>query len=70
MQQRAEDPRVRCPPRCRQAVVLRRIEGFPRKEIALRMGVAEDTVTEHLIKGMRLLAAALYSDPADVRRTP
>lgn len=58
------------PPRCREAVVLRRIEGLSRKEIAQRMGIAEDTVTEHLIKGMRLLASTLYGDPADLRRTP
>lgn len=60
----------RLPPRCREAVVLRRVEGLSRKEIAQRMGIAEDTVTEHLIKGMRLLASTLYGDPADLRRTP
>jgi RNA polymerase sigma-70 factor (ECF subfamily) len=59
----------RLPPRCREAVVLRRVEGLSRKEIALRMDIAEDTVTEHLIKGMRLLASTLYGDPADLRRS-
>lgn len=58
------------PPRCREAVLLRRVEGLSRKEIAQRMGIAEDTVTEHLIKGMRLLASTLYGDPADLRRMP
>ena len=56
------------PPRCREVVVLRRIEGLSRKEIATRMGVAEDTVTEHFIKGMRRLAVLLYSDPSDLGR--
>ena len=60
----------RLPPRCREAVLLRRIEGLGRKEIALRMGIAEDTVTEYLIRGMRLLASTLYGDPSDIRRTP
>ncbi len=60
----------RLPPRCREAVVLRRIEGLSRKEIALRMGIAEDTVTEYLIKGMRHIANALYGEPPDLRRTP
>ena len=58
----------RLPPRCREVVVLRRIEGLSRKEIASRMNVAEDTVTEYLIKGMRLLAGHLYSDPPDLGR--
>ena len=60
----------RLPPRCREAVILGRIEALPRREIAARMGIAEDTVTEHLAKGMRALADILYGDPADVRRKP
>jgi RNA polymerase sigma factor (sigma-70 family) len=58
----------RLPPRCREAVILRRIEGLSRKEIASRMNVAEDTVTEHFIKGMRLLAGLLYSEPSNLGR--
>lgn len=56
------------PPRCREVVVLRRVEGLSRKEIAIRMGIAEDTVTEQFIKGMRRLALLLYSDPSDLGR--
>lgn len=56
------------PPRCREAVILGRIEALPRKEIAARMGVTEDTVTEHIAKGMRALADTLYGAPADLRR--
>jgi RNA polymerase sigma factor (sigma-70 family) len=58
----------RLPPRAREAVVLGRIEGLSRPEIALRMGVAEDTVSEHITNGMRTLADILYGDPADIRR--
>jgi RNA polymerase sigma factor (sigma-70 family) len=60
----------RLPPRCRQAVILGRIEDLPRREIAARMGVSEDTVTEHIAKGMRTLADILYGSPADLRRQP
>jgi RNA polymerase sigma factor (sigma-70 family) len=58
------------PPRAREVVTLRRIEGMPRREIAARMGITEDTVAEHLSSGMRALANLLYSEPADVRRKP
>jgi RNA polymerase sigma factor (sigma-70 family) len=60
----------RLPPRCREAVILGRIETLSRREIARRMGVSEATVTEHLTKGMRALANILYSEPADLRRKP
>jgi RNA polymerase sigma-70 factor (ECF subfamily) len=49
------------PKRCREAVVLRKIEGLSRREIAARMGISEDTVRLHLINGMRALAETLYA---------
>jgi RNA polymerase sigma-70 factor (ECF subfamily) len=58
----------RLPPRCREAVVLGRIETLTRRQIAERMGISEATVTEHLTKGMRVLANILYGEPADLRR--
>jgi RNA polymerase sigma factor (sigma-70 family) len=51
-------------PRVRQVVVMRRIEGLARREIALRMGVTEDTVAEYLAEGMRVLANKLYGEEA------
>ena len=48
------------PPRCREAVVMRKIEGLPRREIAMRMGIAEKTVRRHIGDGMCALADALY----------
>jgi RNA polymerase sigma-70 factor (ECF subfamily) len=56
------------PPRCRQAVILRKVEGLSRREIAARMDIAEFTVNRHLTEGMRALADLLYSDHADFRR--
>jgi RNA polymerase sigma-70 factor (ECF subfamily) len=52
----------RLPPRAREAVVLRRIEGMTRREIAERMGIAERTVADHIAHGMRVLANALFGE--------
>lgn len=60
----------RLPPRCREAVVLRKIEGLSVREIAERMGVAEKTVKNHLTEGVRSLANSLYADPTDFRGQP
>lgn len=51
----------RLPPRCRQVVWMRRIEDLPQKEIARRLGIAEATVEKHLMRGIGLLADALYA---------
>ncbi len=45
----------RLPPRCREAIVLRQVEGLSRKEIALRMAISEKTVNRHLCDAMNLL---------------
>jgi RNA polymerase sigma factor (sigma-70 family) len=58
----------RLPPRCREAIVLKQIEGLTRREIATRMGVGEETVKMHLTNGMRALADILYGEPEDLRR--
>ncbi len=60
----------RLPPRCREVVVLRRIEGMPRKQIAIRLGITEATVAEHLAKGMSMLADSLYREVPGPRREP
>ncbi|MEN5061942.1 RNA polymerase sigma factor [Luteimonas sp. TWI1416] len=59
----------RLPPRCRQVVWMRRIEDLPQKEIARRLGIAEATVEKHLMRGIALLAEALYGKSADSRDT-
>src|SRR5580692_7572821 len=41
------------PPRCRQAVVLRKVDGLSLREIAARMTISEKTVKRHLCDGMR-----------------
>src|SRR6185437_11808493 len=53
------------PDRPREAVVLGRIEGLSRREIAERMGISESTVRQHLMYGMRVLADLLSDDGHD-----
>jgi len=50
------------PPRAREVVILRRLEGLSRSAIAMRMGITEKTVSEHLTNGLRALANLLYSE--------
>lgn len=57
-------------PRCREALLLRRVEGLSRGEIAERMGIGEHTVKEYLTSAMWMLADVLYSERADFRRQP
>jgi RNA polymerase sigma factor (sigma-70 family) len=47
------------PPKCRETVWLRRVDDLSQKEVAAKLGIAEKTVEKHVMKGMKLLAAAL-----------
>jgi len=50
------------PPRCREAMLLRQVDGLSRREIAAAMGIAEKTVKRHLADGARALADHLFGD--------
>jgi len=52
----------RLPERQRDAVVMRKVEGLSRKEIAERMGIAEPTVAQHLANGIAALTDFFNSD--------
>ena len=52
----------RLPTRCREAVILRRVEKLSRREIAQRMGIAENTVKRHLSDAACMLADMLYGE--------
>lgn len=60
--QRLQTALDRLPPRCREAVVLRKIEGLGRRDIASRMGIAEATVAEYLAIGIDTLADILHGE--------
>ncbi|MFG6430735.1 RNA polymerase sigma factor [Roseateles sp. LYH14W] len=52
----------RLPARCREVVQLRKVDGLSQREVAARMGIAEDTVERQVSKGIRALAAALADE--------
>jgi RNA polymerase sigma-70 factor (ECF subfamily) len=52
------------PPKCREVVWMRRVDELPQKEVAKRLGITEKSVEKHVMKGMKLLAAAYRGDPA------
>jgi RNA polymerase sigma factor (sigma-70 family) len=57
----------RLPPRCREAVVLKKVHGLSVREIAARMRVSENTVDAHLTAGVRALAEMLYGEMPQLR---
>lgn len=46
---------ITLPPRCRDIVMLRKLRGIPRKEVADRLGISEKTVDEQLARGVKRL---------------
>lgn len=54
-------------PRCREAVMLKRIEGLSRREIAERMGIGEGTVKDYLAQAVNMLSDLLYRSGSGVR---
>jgi RNA polymerase sigma-70 factor (ECF subfamily) len=61
---------ARLPTRCRQVFTLRKVYGLSQKEIAAELNISENTVEQHLAKGMRLCSAALADSPMAERRSP
>jgi RNA polymerase sigma factor (sigma-70 family) len=56
------------PPRCREAVVMRKIQDLPRREIAVRMNITEKTVSRHIAEGICALADRFYGETTSDRR--
>lgn len=56
------------PARCREVVVLRKIQGLSQREVADRMGIREDTVERQTAHGMRALADFMLGGPGRIRR--
>ncbi|HVP83828.1 MAG TPA: sigma-70 family RNA polymerase sigma factor [Rhizomicrobium sp.] len=60
----------RLPDKWRETVVMRKIDGLSRPQIAERLGVAEPTVSQYLAQGMTALADFFSNDPTDTGGTP
>ena len=59
------------PPKCREVVWMRRVEEISQREVAQKLGISEKSVEKHVMKGMKLLAAAFRSGPTQVvQQTP
>lgn len=56
------------PKRCREAVMLRKIEGLSTREAAVRMGVGIDTIERQLVLGMRALTDYMLGGSGKIRR--
>jgi len=60
----------RLPPRCREVVRLRKIEGFSTKEVAVQLNVGTDTVERQMVHGMRALVDFMMGGSGRIRRAP
>ncbi len=49
------------PSKCRRVVEMRKIDGLSQREVALQLGITEDTVERQVSRGVRALADALLS---------
>lgn len=47
------------PARCREVMILRKIEGLSQRDIAVRLGITEGTVQVHVGRGLRQLERSL-----------
>lgn len=67
---RAQLGMERLPPRCREVVRLRKVEGLTTKEAAARLGVGVDTIERQLTLGMRALTDFMLGGTGKVVRLP
>jgi RNA polymerase sigma factor (sigma-70 family) len=56
------------PPRCREVVLLRKIEGLSTREVAARLHVGIDTVEQQMVHGMRALVDFMLGGSGKIRR--
>ncbi len=60
----------RLPSPYRDALIMKKVEGLSRREIAERMGVDENTVKHNIANAMYALADFVYGDRADLGTAP
>ncbi|MGV8932690.1 MAG: RNA polymerase sigma factor [Luteimonas sp.] len=58
------------PLKCRQVVELRKIHGLSQREVAVRLGIVEDTVERQTLLGMRALADFMLGGTGKLQRPP
>ena len=58
----------RLPPRCREVLVMRKLEGLSQRDVAQRMGIAEDTVARQTLQGLRALSDFMLGGPGRILR--
>lgn len=56
------------PPRCREVVWLRKVEGLSTRETAERLGISVDTVEKQITQGMRALVDFMLGGNGKIRR--
>ena len=56
------------PPRCREVVRLRKIEGLSTRETADRLSISVDTVEKQMVHGMRALVDFMLGGSGKIRR--
>lgn len=67
---RAEAGLNRLPPRCREVVRLRKVEGFSTRETAEQLGISVDTVEKQMTQGMRALVDFMLGGTGKISRPP
>jgi len=65
---RTQEGLDRLPPRCREVVRLRKLEGLSTKEVASRLGVSVNTVEQQTTHGMRALVDFMLGGAGRVQR--
>lgn len=58
------------PPRCREVVRLRKVEGLSIRETAAQLGVSHHTIERQLTLGLRALADFMLGGAGRINRTP
>ena len=65
---RTQQALAQLPPRCREVVWLRKVEGLTTRETAERLGVSLDTVEKQITQGMRALVDFMFGGNGKIRR--
>lgn len=65
---RAQEGLDRLPPRCREVVWLRKVQGLSTRETAEQLGISVDTVEKQITQGMRALVDFMLGGTGKIRR--